>query len=154
MMLKIGGVLALLVALFFGEQYVEGLGAAKAAQACKIDMQALQLQADEAAHKLQAAADHQNITDHQHEKSTEILTDHIHTLAGLYAGRLRDPNATTMSAGATACAADPGAGNTAETVGLLSVQLTDLLATTLRDADRINDAYISCHARIVKIADQ
>jgi len=169
-LMRMGLTIALIAAVFFGEQYIEGLGAAKANLACsvKIDaanraaddkLQALTAQAAEATRKLQAQADAQNIKDSEHATTETALTGHIHTLAGLYAGRLRDPNATANScsagppSGATGTA-HTGDGNTAQTDGLFSVPFTDLLTTIVRDADRINDAYASCRSRIVKVTDQ
>lgn len=65
-------------------------------------------------------------------------------------GRLRDPNAPGCgrSGADTNGGAQPpppsGGGDQAETSGLLSVQLSDLLGRLLREADDINIAYAAC----------
>ena len=169
LLLKIGGVLALLGALFFGEQYIEGLGAKKEVLACSAKIEAGNAQAgrDLAAAtakvadqqiKLQAVVDQQNIEDSKHEETSAILTDSIHTLAGLYAGRLRDPN-TKPSRGGGSCSdaisqvagtPDDRGGNGAEANGVLSTDLTGLLQRLTKESDRINDAYTSCRSTAVK----
>lgn len=70
----------------------------------------------------------------------------------LAAGRLRDPNAAPArcrdgggnAASTLATGTGPSDGDGAETSGLLSVPLNDLLRTLLREADEVNDAYGSC----------
>lgn len=69
-----------------------------------------------------------------------------------HGGRLRDPNADRCggSGGSAPGPAQPpaggGEGDKAETGGLLSVQLSDLLDRVLREADDINVAYAACRA--------
>ena len=167
--IKIGGVLALLTALFFSEQYIEGLGAKKEVLACSAKIEAGNAQAgrDLAAAtakvadqqiKLQAMVDKQNIEDSKHAETSAILTDHIHTLAALYAGRLRDPNASPSRGGGScsgavsqvAGTANDRGGNGAEANGVLSTDLTGLLQRLTKESDRINDAYTSCRSTAVK----
>lgn len=68
------------------------------------------------------------------------------------AGRLRDPNAPRCGSGGGSAPgpaqppAGGGEGDKAETGGLLSVQLSDLLGRVLREADDINIAYAACRA--------
>lgn len=71
--------------------------------------------------------------------------------AGGPSRRLRDPNATDRCGGGggspqgtAAAPATGGAGDEAEAGGLLSVQLSALLGTLLRESDTINRAYASC----------
>ena len=168
--IKIGGVLALLTALFFSEQYIEGLGAKKEVLACSAKIEAGNAQAgrDLAAAtakvadqqiKLQAMVDKQNIEDSKHAETSAILTDHIHTLAALYAGRLRDPNASPSQgggscSGAVSQVAGPAGSSPADgsqTGGLLSAELTGLLQRVQLEADAINDAYASCKSDAISI---
>lgn len=65
-------------------------------------------------------------------------------------GRLRDPNASGQS-GASACTdaaprSAPGDADRAQTAGLLSEQLTELLLADSKAADTINAAYIRCRS--------
>lgn len=158
-------VLALLAALFYAEQYIEGLGYKRRAaedQAAieKVKREAgeqlaaeqIKVQTYERALQLKTTA--QNLKDAEHEKVVADRADLIRRAAGP-AGRLRDPNAKPAPGcgrgsggpeGQAAGSADSGPENGAETGGLLSVPLTDLLAKALRESDAINVAYASCRA--------
>lgn len=93
----------------------------------------------------------QELKDAANKTMVKSLADRL-LAAGNAAGRLRDPNATGCgpSGGgakdATPTAAAGGPGNPAETGGLLSVQLSELLRQRLREADDINVAYAACRA--------
>lgn len=100
---------------------------------------------------LQDAKNQQELKDATHKTTIADLSDRLRRAAGS-AGRLRDPHApgcgpsggSAQSQAATA----PGdsAADRAETGGLLSVPLSDLLGEILREADTINTAYASCRA--------
>lgn len=102
---------------------------------------------------LLVATRQQEQKDATHQKTVADLADRLHAAAGPL-GRLRDPNAPRAGCwpggggtqGAIAAPADAGAANAADAHGLLSVQLSDLLARLLREADDINAAYASCRA--------
>lgn len=74
------------------------------------------------------------------------------------AGRLRDPNATGQSSSSACPAAIEGSANSdpdrAETTGLLSEPLTELLLTDAADADRINTAYARCRSDFRELTQQ
>ena len=167
-LLKLAAVLALLAALFFAEQYVEGLGYHRAraedqAAANQLKAQAAATlaaetaKAERAEHALQAATDFQNQKDHDHEKTVADLADRLRRAAGP-AGRLRDPHATAgCGAGGSgtpsqvASAAGDRPGDDAQAGGLLSAELTGLLQRLQREADTINDAYASCRADGIEV---
>jgi hypothetical protein len=100
---------------------------------------------------LQDFKNQQEITDATHQKTVASLSYKLRVLAGP-AGRLRDPNATgcRSSSGSAASATAASSGNraddAAEADGLLSRELSDLLRERIREADEINNAYISCRA--------
>lgn len=159
----IAAVLALLAALFFAEQYIEGLGDAKRAAidlaaTNKLKADAAGTLADETARAnaaeraLQDFTDSQNLKDRDHEKTNADLSDRLRRAAAGSAGRLRDPHATGCGAGSSSPQGEapsaPGdrPADGAETGGLLSVPLTNLLAKALRESDGINAAYVSCRA--------
>lgn len=159
---KLIAALALLSALFFGEQYIEGLGYSRAVAECAVRIEAqktaaTQMLAEEtaktrAAEKtLQEKINQQEIKDEKNQKTVAALSGRLRVLAGP-AGRLRDPNASSTgcggggggTTGAIATADGGGAADPAETGGLLSADLSGLLQRLIREADDINAAYISC----------
>jgi len=95
----------------------------------------------------------------EQEKKDETNKKTVEVMAGklVAAGRLRDPNADRCGGGggnraSEAPAPTPsGDGDKAETGGLLSVQLTQLLSRVLRESDDINVAYASCRADSMKV---
>lgn len=118
--------------------------------------QAAQLLVDETAktlaaeRALQDRKNQQEIKDEQNRKTVSGLADRLRAAAGSV-GRLRDPNAPAGcrlgsggTPGATAAAPADRATDPAQTGGLLSVPLSDLLRRALREADDINAAYASC----------
>lgn len=160
--IKIAAVLALLAALFLGEQYIEGRGYdhAKAEDKAAIEAQKreaankllrLTEQVHEAENRLQAALQDQNTKDFDHAKKIAALSDrlHVYTGPGL---RLRDPHAPGCGSGGagpqsdTATATDSGATDPTQAGGLLSADFTGLLQRLVREADTINAAYTSCRA--------
>lgn len=163
-MLKIAAVLALLAALFFGERYIEDLGAARQAAVDQIAIKDLKEKAAEtlaaetlktrnAEQALQAFTDAQNLKDADHEKTVADLHDQLRRAAGP-AGRLRDPHATSGCGAGSGGATDQAASSSgdrpadgAEAGGLLSAELTGLLERLTREADDINAAYASCRAQ-------
>ena len=166
-LIKIGVVLALLVALFFGERYIEQRGADRQ---LAIDTAAINKQKAEAAATLASETDkvhraeqvlqdfknHQELQDADHQKTVADLSDRLRRIAGP-AGRLRDPNQAGCGSGsgstpraAPAAAADR-ANDPAEAGGLLSAELSGLLAERAKEADDINNAYASCRADAFKV---
>jgi hypothetical protein len=105
---------------------------------------------------MQIQLSNQNLKDATHEKIVADLSGRIRLAAGP-AGRLRDPHAPGCGRGSGGASADPATGadggtaDGAETGGLLSVPLTELLAKALRESDAINVAYISCRADSFKV---
>jgi hypothetical protein len=161
-LIKIAAVVALLVLLFFGEQYIEGRGydRAKTEDGLQIEQnkrQAADLLAAEtqraraAENALQALKNAQDLKDHDHEKTVADLSDRLRALADP-AGRLRDPHAAGCgpSGSGTPSEAAPAPGgrpaDPAEAGGLLSADLSGLLQQLTREADDINVAYASCRA--------
>jgi hypothetical protein len=161
-LIKVAAVAALLVALFFAEQYIEGLGydRAKAEDRAAIEQSkreaanALLREVDKthaAEQALQAFKNQQELKDADHQKTVADLSSRLRTLAGP-AGRLRDPQAFGCGAGgsgspgAVAPAPGVGADGGAQAGGLLSKPLTELLFRLTREADDINNAYASCRA--------
>lgn len=96
--------------------------------------------------RLQEHKQAQEITDDINQKNTAELSARLRTAVG--AGRLRDPNARACPAAVPGAAADTGAGaaHDPEAAGLLSEDITRLLARVTREADQVNLAYISCRA--------
>lgn len=97
----------------------------------------------------------QEVDDERNRKHVENLAARLRDLAGP-AGRLRDPRAGTghggdAPQGGAAAAACGGDGDTAQTGGLLSAELTGLLRRLTAEADEINMAYISCRADAVAV---
>lgn len=95
-----------------------------------------------------------NERDDLHEKTEDILAGKL--AAANVAGRMRDPNAGCGSGGASpggqvAASADPGGKDAAQADGLLSAELTGLLARLTKEADTINDAYASCRTDAYKV---
>ena len=159
-LIKIAVVVALLAALFFGEQYIEGRGydRARAEDTAAINKQKAEVAttlATETAKALQAerALSHlknlQELQDADHQKTVSGLSARLRDFAGP-AGRLRDPNAAGCGGGGSGTpgeAAPAPGGRTAdpaEAGGLLSKQLTEFLLSQAADADQINLAYTSC----------
>ena len=167
--IKIAATLAILAAMFYGEQTIESRGydRAKAEDVAAIT----QLKSDAAAtlaaetaralqaqQALQAQTDTQNTKDADHAKTIADLSLRLRALAGP-AGRLRDPHAQSPAAGcgpgggsaasATASAASDRAADPAQTGGLLSEELSRLLQRLQLEADAINIAYASCRARAI-----
>ena len=102
--------------------------------------------------ELQEIKNQQDQKDATHKTAIADLSDRLRRAAGP-TGRLRDPHATpgcgggsSGPAGEAATATAGGSADPAETGGLLSVPLTDLLAEVLRESDDINAAYASCRA--------
>jgi hypothetical protein len=95
--------------------------------------------------------DNQELKDADNRKIVQALADRVRSLIG-DAGRLRDPNAPRCGGGgggATGQAAEGSGDRPADgtqTGGLLSAELSGLLAKLTHEADVINDAYISCRA--------
>ena len=161
-LVKISAVAALLAALYFAEQYIEGLGydRAKAEDRAAIEQSkreaanALLREKDKthaAEQALQALKNQQELKDADHQKTVADLSSRVRNLAGP-AGRLRDPQAVGCGAGssgthgAAAAAHGAGADGGAQAGGLLSKPLTELLFRLTREADDINNAYASCRA--------
>lgn len=168
--IKIAAVMALLVILYTGEQYIEGRGydRAKAEATAALEAQkreAGQVLATETA-KTRAAEEslrtfklNQDNKDAQAQVTIADLSNRLHRLAG-NAGRLRDPNAhgcggssgSPQSEAVTGSSDRPGDG--AEAGGLLSEPLTQFLFEQAASADELNNAYISCRADAMKIRSQ
>lgn len=161
-LIKIAAVLALLAALFLGEQYIEGRGydraraegqvvadKLKADAAVELASETAKTHAAEQA--LQSQTHTQDLKDADHVKTLADLSDRLRSVSGP-AGRLRDPHATGCGAGGggATSAATPAAGDRAgdptQTSGILSVELSGLLQRLTREADDINAAYASCRA--------
>jgi len=161
-LIKLGVVLALLVALFFGERYIEGRGADRQ---LAIDTAAITKQKAEAVATLASETDkvhraeqalqdfknHQELQDADHKKTVADLSDRLRRIAGP-AGRLRDPNAAGCGGssggakGSDPAAAGDRPADPAQAGGLLSAELSGLLAGLTKEADDINIAYASCRA--------
>lgn len=167
---KIAAVLALLAALWAGEQYIEGIGAAKQ---FAVDQQAADELKREAARVLasetakasaatQALQDFkttQEKIDADSQNHIAGLADRLRTAARRDSGaagpeRLRDPHAASSGCGPggggpaapVAAAAADRAADGAQAPGLLSAELTELLRGQAREADTINLAYAACRA--------
>lgn len=101
--------------------------------------------------RLQDFKNQQEIKDARNQTTVTSLGNRLRMLAGS-TGRLRDPNATgcgcsgSGSESQTATTTNNSTDNGAQTSGLLSEQLSDLLFERLREADTINIAYIACRA--------
>ena len=155
--------LGLLAGLFFGEQYVEGLGASKQA---KIDqVQADQLKQEAAAKlialtngaqvlgtALQKTVTDQNLKDADNEKTITDISTKLHA-----AMRLRDPHAGGCGGsggGAPSPAtglANAGSADGPQAGGLLSAELSGLLQRLQAEADTINAAFASCKSDAISI---
>ena len=161
-LIKIAAVVALLVVLFFGEQYIErrGYDRAKAEDTASINQQKAEAAATLAneiqktrtvEQALQTFKNDQELKDATHQKTVASLSDRLRALADT-SGRLRDPNADRCGSGGGATQGEPPAapgdrpGDPAEAGGLLSAQLSGLLQRLGREADDINVAYASCRA--------
>ena len=161
-LIKIAAVVALLVLLFFGEQYIEGRGYDRAraednAAIEKVKREAAGQLAIEtiktrnAERALQTFKNDQELKDVQHQQMVVALADRLHGLADP-AGRLRDPNAARCGSGGdkpqddASTTARDSSDNPTEAGGLLSAQLSGLLQRLAREADDINVAYASCRA--------
>lgn len=159
---KIAAALVLLAALFFGEQYIEGRGYARAvaeneAAINKQKVAAVGLllsetqRANAIERRLQNLKNIQEQKDATHQKTVADLSERLRSLSGP-AGRLRDPNAPGCGRGGGGTAgeatAPPGDRPTdqPEAGGLLSADLSGLLQRLTREADEINSAYLSCRA--------
>ena len=108
----------------------------------------LKIETDKANATTQALKDFkvtQEKQDAVNDQTISILADKLHGLA--VAGRLRDPNGCGSSTQAQGVGgAESSQGDGAETSGLLSPELTQFLFAKDKDADTINNAYISCRA--------
>ena len=161
-LIEIAVVVALLAALFFGEQYIEGRGFERAraednAAIEKVKREAADTLASEtnktrtAERALQDFKNTQELQDATHQKTVADLSSRLRTLAGA-PGRLRDPHAAGCgpSGSGTPGEAAPAPGdrpaNPAEAGGLLSADLSGLLQRLQLEADTINVAYASCRA--------
>lgn len=171
LLIRIAAVLALLAALFFGEQYIEGRGYDRAKAEDKAAIETVKREAAvtlasetskvrSAEQALQTVTDFQNLKDHDHGKTVADLSDRLRRAAGGPAGRLRDPHATGCGAGSSSPQGEapsaPGdrPADGAETGGLLSADLTGLLQRLTREADDINAAYASCRADAYTVRSQ
>jgi hypothetical protein len=100
---------------------------------------------------LAAALHERELKDADNHKTIEVLSTYIRSIVG-DSGRLRDPNAAGCgssggsTAGQTFSNASSGPANGAESGGLLSAELSGLLTRLTREADDVNEAYISCRA--------
>lgn len=162
-LIKIAAVMALLVILYTGEQYIEGRGydRAKAEATAALEAQkrkAGEVLATETA-KTRAAEEslrtfklNQDNKDAQAQATVADLSRRLRQLTAGTAGRLRDPNAQGCggsSGGPQGKAVTPAPdrpGDGAEAGGLLSAELTGLLQRLASEADAINTAYASCRA--------
>jgi len=164
---KFAIVLGLLLALMFGVRAIDQNGYRRASAEATA---ALEKQKNKAAGELaaetaktraaeqalQEAKNNQDIQDAKAQSTVANLSSRLRQLAG-QSGRLRDPNAhgcgggSSGPAGEAATATGSGAADSAEAGGLLSVPLTELLQTALRESDAINVAYASCRADAFKV---
>lgn len=165
--IKIAAVMALLVILYTGEQYIEGRGydRAKAEATAALEAQkreAGQVLATETA-KTRAAEEslrifklNQDNKDAQAQVTIAGLSNRLHRLAG-NAGRLRDPNAhgcggsSSSPQGEAVTLAPDRPGDGTEAGGLLSAELTGLLQRLASEADAINTAYASCRSDALQV---
>lgn len=161
-LIRIAAVVALLVILYTGEQYIEGRGYDRAraednAVIEKVKREAADTLAIEtnktrtAEQALQDFKNTQELQDATHQKTVADLSSRLRSLAGA-PGRLRDPHAAGCgpsggSAPSEAARAPSGRpADPAEAGGLLSADLSGLLQQLNREADDINVAYASCRA--------
>ena len=161
-LIKIGAVVALLVLLFVGEQYIERRGYDRAmseAQAqiegskrAAADRLALEIHKTRRAEEaLQTAKNTQELKDASYQKTVENLSDRLRALAHS-SGRLRDPHAAGCGASGGGSQGQPPAApgdrpdDPAEAGWLLSAELGGLLQRLTFEADTINVAYASCRA--------
>jgi hypothetical protein len=161
--IKIVLVLGLLAGLFFGEQYVERLGASKQAatdqvrvdqlkQAATAELLALTNGAQALGTALQKTVTDQNLKDADHEKTLANLSTKLRA-----AMRLRDPHAVGCggsSGGPPSPATGPADSSPADgsqTAGLLSAELSGLLQRLQSEADNVNAAYASCKSDAISI---
>ena len=98
---------------------------------------------------LQDAKNAQEVKDVQAQKTVNALQSRLAALT--VDGRLRDPNAGRGGGSGGPQGSTPSAtGNSpdrgTEAAGLLSAELTGLLQRLQREADEINNAYLSCRA--------
>lgn len=169
-LIKIAAVVALLVAVFFGEQYIEQRGADRQflvdqAAANKLKIAADKRLAEETAkvdaaeQAMQEITTAQNVKDYDHEKTVADLSDRLRRAAGP-SGRLRDPHAAVCGGGGGSTQGDIAGpagdrpGDAAQADGLLSADLTGLLQRLQLEADTINDAYSSCRAQAIAVRAQ
>lgn len=161
-LIKIAAVLALVAALFFGEQYIESRGYDRAraedqVAADKSKREAAATLANETAkthsaeQELQDLKNTQELQDATHQKTVADLSSRLRNLAGAN-GRLRDPHAAGCGPGGdrpTSEAAPATGGSPADPAqagGLVSAELTQFLFEQAASADAINIAYSSCRA--------
>lgn len=168
LLIKLGIGAAILMALLFGEQYIEGIGAGKQSKIDTVAMDDLKIEAarvlkvetdkaDALTAKMQQFVNTQNLKDSDHEKTVRQLSGKLRDLASANDGRLWDPN--TSGCGDSSLAAqskDAGASSDrpadgAQAGGPLSTELSGLLQRLTLEADTINDAYISCRADSVQL---
>ena len=155
-------VLALIAGLYFGYEhlanslraegaapYIDAIDKQKAEAAATLASETDKVHAAERA--LQDFKNNQELQDADHKKTVADLSDRLRRIAGA-AGRLRDPNAAGCGQGSggatnqTATTAGGGPANPAQAGGLLSAELSGLLAQLTKEADDINIAYTSCRA--------
>lgn len=163
-LIKVGVILAVLVILFTGEQYIEKRGYDRAKAETNAALEAQKREAGEVlaaeTAKTRAAEESlrtfkliQDNKDAQAQNTIAALSGRVRQLAGP-AGRLRDPNAQGCRGSGSGTQGEalprtpdrPGDG--AEAGGLLSAELTRLLRRLASEADAINTAYASCRADI------
>lgn len=171
-LLKVGAVLALLVALvacvFLGVKGIDQRGyqraQAEATAALKEQKkQASELLATETA-KTRAAEEalrtfklNQDKKDAQAQSTVADLSRRLRQLSADNAGRLRDPNAPGCGGSGSgpeaeaATAAGSGADDRAHAGGLLSAELSGLLRQLAAEADAINLAYASCRSDALQV---
>lgn len=119
-------------------------------QQAQAQLDTLTLQVNDANRKLAEALALQETQDEQAKKRVRSLE-----LQLAAAGRLRDPNANGCgpSGGSPAPgvpqAQQGGAGDAAQTGGVLSAELSELLRRLWREADEVNIAYNSCRSLTV-----
>jgi hypothetical protein len=109
--------------------------------------------------KLQAARDEAQRLGAESAQTSKSLSLALADLARAKSGRLRDPNVTATRCGGSGNSAKAAASiatidrteNPAETTGLLSPQLTQLLRTEADANDGINDAYAACRAYTIEV---
>lgn len=161
MLFAVAGSLVLGYALWVDHQ--QGIGEARAnarwiAATARIKAEAAatlatetdRVRATEAA--LQEFKTNQELKDANHQKTVADLGRSLRAVAGP-AGRLRDPNGGAgcggggdRAPGQAATGAGDRADDSAQSAGLLSEQLSELLFARLDEADTINIAYIACRA--------